>query len=952
MADLSRNLNLVAKAKGIEAMVKDLFSVGDAAKKAGKEGSDSFASMAKSAGATALAIGGLYAAAIAGIKEPIKAWQDWQKEMLNTNRMMGLTDSQLKVFESRMLSLANGPLGSVPDLLNGLTEGLYGYASATGEITNQSAAMQDMTTFAEAAAVSQSDLNTVVTQGAKIMSVFGIKQGNANVVIEQAMQAEKLAVATFQEMTDATYAASGGFNLLGADAATAMGAIATITKVAGKDANEAATMLNMFNSRISANKDALIEAGVTATEWPDILQQISEKGLLASDMFKELAGPRYVPALTALAQHSDMLKDSIDQVRNSTGNLEEAWSAYNSQTMTESIRIENEHQAKMIEMGQELEKFKPGLDEFQSWMSLTLAQLAGFFMDNQELCVGAILAIKGAFDLLKTSSPLGWLELAIGAITMLVSLFDDPLNGMIANAQEMKKLTEEQLANISTTRDQVAAELSAAIAHGESAERIDQLRDSYNGLTGAQKQLIELRAMEAANLSALEMEKSAVDAITEVISGRYEEALGRINTSYIRGLVSIGDSVKATQALTDLQTQIVMAQGDENKMRAALLDYFVQELGMDRDKAMMMMERLNSEEEILAFVASQGKAIQQQGIHIGAINELEKIRSALNSFMHISEKGITQELEKQLGLINQQNLARGGGKAGKVAGVTGTETGGVGEVSGGAGGAAGGEKVDSKELAAAEALLQQRGTDTTGWSNQKKIDFYKEYLRRQAEQPEEEVGNAGDRATAIKESIEDESSLYWDADTKRYLNQAELAKKNATEELNRQEKIASRFTDILMTGFTKGPEAMKDMIVNMLLDIAKNALFMLILTALSGGTAGFGASGWLGKLFGFAEGGYVTQATPSLTGEEGPEYILPEKTLAKNVAKHGPMGAAAALAEVRGQSLNMGNQQQQNYSPNINVSTPEPTLIPIIDSEGLAISVQYGNKKIAAKRGL
>jgi hypothetical protein len=48
----------------------------------------------------------------------------------------------------------------------------------------------------------------------------------------------------------------------------------------------------------------------------------------------------------------------------------------------------------------------------------------------------------------------------------------------------------------------------------------------------------------------------------------------------------------------------------------------------------------------------------------------------------------------------------------------------------------------------------------------------------------------------------------------------------------------------------------------------------------------------------------------------------------------------------------MGNQQQQNYSPNINVSTPEPTLIPIIDSEGLAISVQYGNKKIAAKRGL
>jgi hypothetical protein len=144
---------------------------------------------------------------------------------------------------------------------------------------------------------------------------------------------------------------------------------------------------------------------------------------------------------------------------------------------------------------------------------------------------------------------------------------------------------------------------------------------------------------------------------------------------------------------------------------------------------------------------------------------------------------------------------------------------------------------------------------------------------------------------------------------------------------------------------------MKDMIVNMLLDIAKNALFMLILTALSGGTAGFGASGWLGKLFGFAEGGYVTQATPSLTGEAGPEYLLPEKTLAKNVAKYGPMGAAAALAEVRGQSLNMGNQKQ-NYSPNINVASPEVNVQVLIDDKAIGRSNERYTKTQSVKRGI
>ncbi len=664
-----KELQLIIKEKGAANALKSLGEIN----KEGLKGKGIFAATSAEAGKLSAAIGGLYIAAVKGIQEPIRAWQDWQKEMLNTNRMMGLTDQELKVFESRMLSLANGPLGAAPNLLAGITEGMYTYSSSLGEVKNQAVVMDDIAAATEAAAVSNSNFNMVLGQGAKIASVFATGQGSIRTTMEQAMMAEKIAIATFEEMTDATYIASGGFNLLGYDAATTMGAIATATKVAGMNANRSATMLKMFNTRLFANMDALREAGIVATDWAGILMEVRDKGLLTSQMFKDITGPRYYAGIYQMAMNAEMLASTIDQVRNSTGNLEKAWDAYNAQTLTESIRVANKHEAAMARMGQELEKFKPQIDEFQSWMQLTLAQLAGFFMKNQELVIGSLLTIRAAMMAFKASNPLGWaiaaVELLVGIGLLITSAFEDVDKAALAAGESAKKMLEDELAATQAAREGAQAELEKAQAASAGAAEIAALTQRTEELIVREKELTDAITKQAVANSLLRASVAAGEVGTEIGGGAGGAAAEKVLRQL---LITRNETLKSEEAIVEQQKlQSTLAQDiaqnayDEDGLRASIVKYLAATLGVSEEYADGLIEQNIDLEEAQMFLEQEGvqlaankEQIANQKTSTSMINDLLReqfpLYQGVNEFLETRKDMNDQErVQAEIKLVNQ-----------------------------------------------------------------------------------------------------------------------------------------------------------------------------------------------------------------------------------------------------------------------------------------------------------
>ena len=138
-----------------------------------------------------------------------------------------------------------------------------------------------------------------------------------------------------------------------------------------------------------------------------------------------------------------------------------------------------------------------------------------------------------------------------------------------------------------------------------------------------------------------------------------------------------------------------------------------------------------------------------------------------------------------------------------------------------------------------------------------------------------------------------------------------------------QEQYTEGFADMIATTVTEGgnlAENFKNFVVSMVKDISRLIIKMLIFKTLMkalgmGGldTAVKGGGKFLGSLFGFAEGGLVTGATPVMVGEgrgtsmSNPEVIAP---LDKLQSYMGGMGGTARLhGSISGENILLSNQR-------------------------------------------
>lgn len=949
----------VSGAQGVLGVFKQ---VGSEVEKSGKKGELTFKKLGKAAAATALQIGALFAAAIAALDPAYQKFKEFEKSWANTNRMMQLNTHQARLFTNTLLAMVDGPLGSVPGILNDSAEAMYNYTSALGATENQAVVFRDLEAGAKVAASTGQALNDVMQSGAQIAARSGLAHGSLTQIMDQLTKGEEYAIATFGELATASSLAAGSIKGLGGDVSDTIGLIAQLTKTSIGNAQKSARAIKFVAARFEAEKELLESLGVTATDFVGIMTQLGDVTLTAGQKGL-LFGSRYAAGMMQMIKRSDTVVSSIEDIRSSTGLLEKQFNAFTHTTLAEVTRAENAFEKQMITLGERMKETGTTVEVVKMELKAWFTELAGAIIRNKELVIGAIVAIKMALLAFQASNPIGWVMAAMAAVIGLLASIESVSVANLRLAKASKKVTEERLAQVVAAKNQAEADLEAAVAAGANQKAIDKLRASVKSLLRDEEELTQITRTLAIEVSgytvAVEAANTANEVGTEVLEGALEKSL----KSWAEQL-DTQDKINAV--LTDqtvLTAELAAAGDDRTKIAEAIRGFLIDQVGLSEEQALLYTEQkmdLEEAESLIGFINTATREgtnimheqaaliadrLKAEWAELGVLDLINQAKEDITKLSAEEARVVTAVLDKQVAQLKTQiEMAR------LLATRLGMETT-LGKVL-----FAGVTEAQKQLFELHETIAQINkepldlfgdgdgdGTPAGELTEEEKERISKEYKLRE----EHRFANLERDLSRQKENVETIARIV----DKKHDKQAERIKSATELTLEQWTWGANQFAGIIgrslfdsSQSFGKAlVENAKRFVATMAQQLIQNAIIMLLLSFLPGGK-GLTFAGLFKNILPFATGGIVEKPTLALVGEREREYIIPESTMKRNVGKYGPGGVAAAAAEVSKIEL-------PSSGPTIVVEESQALVKLELTNEGIATSVDKATRARVREEG-
>lgn len=940
--------SVLATLKSMAASSKD---IGDEAEESGDKASASFSAMAKDAAAAAAAIGGILGAAYGEVSKAIDKFNTFNDSIIQVQGALGLTRAQTDQLRAQLRQLGGGELASIPGVFDEISEAAAAYLQSGGDLANLNTDLGAAFKFAR---VNGEDYQETVANLMGVTDSWNVENGNAintlNILKETQLGTNKELGALFK----------------GLERSATMGTVYnfTLEQMAAVTAGWSST-----GERASTMSSALLTImdSLSIDSFPALIATLDDVNAGFIDLGELSAQDQKY--LGALAGQVDQIRGTYARLGEQQDILSRSWDRINRETMSETVRQQNEVEAALLETGERMQELQPKIEAFKVGIQLTAMQLAEWAIKNPEYVsaiVLGLLTLKTTFMALKASNPIGLIlagiELLVGGIIALTDWLvqtDEETRDLV---RANKQMLESQRADIDATRAQIRAK--------------EGLTERYQELTALSYRLSESIRMQAVAEARLTAAIEAKNAANEVGTELAEATLSRELQAYQESIRSLED-IEETQAnITEATQDLVAALNDEEKLHELARKILIEMMGIDETRADAMLENIDSQEEInsLIGVMSSGMEAAQvlQDESLAALNHevrllydqagiLDDILAIKDGTADLTEaearatqaKAVAQhnllidlwgELEtrkatleawRAQGLITEQ-LA--GGAIAKIdEAMTRVDraiyqsTQGLVELTGYIGSIGGGEEAGAG------------GRGTTGETGE--AGEGRDEQRAEADLAEMRLQKMKDAAVIFTE-------LMFDGEKRLNDVKIENARKLAEETLTRQVRAYRRIAAVATDAFSGGwKQAIGKLIEELATQIASNFIVWTLLSIFSPAAAGgfvssmFGGT-LIGDLIGFAEGGVVRRPTAALIGEGGePEYVAPASLIQRKAAEVGPaLAGSAAIAELEGRPFSAAPLALSAAAPVVNIQIP-PAQVRVVQSpRGTFHQVTYASR--------
>lgn len=280
----------------------------------------------------AMSTASIAAPLVAGIKEAVQSYLQFEQAAAQVNTMLHLNQDQFKQLQQQLMALSQ----EVPQTAEELANGLYGIVGAGVDAAD---AMDVLRVTAEAAAAGQTDMDTATRALIAVMDAYGMKASEVGKISDILFAANQAGVMTFRDLaasigTVVGPAANAGVSFEEVAAATAA---LTNTGLSAQRATEGLRALIM--GIVSPSKEAQKEAQKLGIEWD--VAALKAKGLagMIEEAMRATGGnteelkklipniAAYTAAVNLGGKGAEAFRNALEQVRNSAGATDRAMDA-------------------------------------------------------------------------------------------------------------------------------------------------------------------------------------------------------------------------------------------------------------------------------------------------------------------------------------------------------------------------------------------------------------------------------------------------------------------------------------------------------------------------------------------------------------------------------------------------------------------------------------------------
>lgn len=323
-----------------------------------------------------MSTGMMAAPMVAGIKEAVQSYLEFEQAAAQVNTMLHLNQQQFQELQNQLMELSK----QVPQTATELAQGLYSVVGAGVPASN---AMDVLRVAAEAAAAGQTDMDTATKALISVMDSYGMKATEVGKISDVLFAANQAGVMTFKDLASAIGTVAGPAANAGVSFEEVAAATAALTNT-GLSAQRATEGLRaLIMGIVSPTKQAQKEAAALGIEWD--AAALKSKGLagMIQEAIRATGGNEealkklipniaaYTAAVNLGGKGADSFKNALDQIKNSSGATGEALGAIQ---QTAGYQFQ-QFQKQAEELGQTfavavlptLENFMKHLENLMTW---------------------------------------------------------------------------------------------------------------------------------------------------------------------------------------------------------------------------------------------------------------------------------------------------------------------------------------------------------------------------------------------------------------------------------------------------------------------------------------------------------------------------------------------------------------------------------------------------------
>jgi hypothetical protein len=940
--------SVLASLKSMASATED---VGDEASEAGSKASGSFSAMAKDAAAAAAAIGGILGAAYGEVSKAIDKFNTFNDSIIQVQGALGLTRAQTDQLRAQLRQLGAGELASIPGVFDEISEAASGYLQSGGDLTHLNTDLGAAFKFAR---VNGEDYQETVANLMGVTDSWNIENGQAINTLNVLKQVQ---LGTNKEL---------GALFKGLERSASMGTVYNFTfeEMAAVTAGWAST-----GERASTMSSALLTImdSLSLDSLPALLDTLDDVNAGIIDLGELSAQDQKY--LGALAGQVDQIRGTYARLGEQQDILSRSWDRINRETMSETVRQQNEVEAALLQTGERMQELQPKIEMFKTGIQLTALELAEWALKNPEYVaaiVMGLLTIKTVFMALKASNPFGLIiagvELLIGGVIALTDWLvqtDEETRDLI---RANKQMLESQRADIDATRAQIRAK--------------EGLTEKYQDLTALSYRLTASIREQAVAEARLTAAIEAKNAANEAGTARHEDNLAREFQAYQESIRSLEDIEETQSNITEATQDLVAALNDEEKLHELARKILIEMMGIDEARADLMLENIDSQEEVNALIGvmSSGmeaaQVLQDESLaalnhevrlmydQAGILDDILAIKDGTASLTEAEARATRAKAVAQHNLLidlwGELETRKATLEAWKAQGMIADQLadGAIGKIDEAM------ERVDRAIYQSTQGLVELTGyigaigrdeTDGGGGGGGGAGDGETEEARQGREA---EADLAEMRMQKMKAAAVIFTELMFDGEKRLNEIKVENARKLAEETMTRQVRAYRRIAAVATDAFSGGwKQAIGKLIEDLAKQIASNIIVWAFLSIFNPAAAGgfvssaFGGT-LIGDLFGFAQGGIVRKPTAALIGEGGePEYIAPASLIQRKAAEVGPaLAGSAAIAELEGRPFSAAPLALTAAAPVVNIQIP-PAQVRVVQSpRGTFSQVSYAGR--------